>query len=144
MSKFEQKSALYEKLGFFKRIDLPLVPLGANGRKWVKNGFQSLYLVKLGKYWTKFKFGASYGKWPDGLLVSTLDFHPDDRGSNPIITSNFFFLLVLQKIKYYSLKKPKTQLKNCSFNFIFLNIFSMQLLHKIIKWSQKFAEIYCW
>ena len=50
----------------------------------------------------------------------------------------FFFPLVLQKIKYYSLKKPKTQLKNCSFNFIFLNIFSMHLLHKIIKWSQKF------
>ena len=44
MSKFEQKSALYEKLRFFIRINLALVICGAKGKKWVQNRiFRALF-----------------------------------------------------------------------------------------------------
>ena len=46
MSKFEQKSALYKKLHFFKKINLAQVPYGANRRKLVKSWILELYLVK--------------------------------------------------------------------------------------------------
>ena len=77
---------------------------------------------------------------------STLNSHPADWGSNPLFSTNFFFLFSLNfaKNQVLSIKKSKTQLKNCSFNFIIFTIFSMHLLHMMIKWSQKFWEIYCW
>jgi hypothetical protein len=38
MTKFDKKSALYEKLHFFKKINLALVLCGALWRKLLKNG----------------------------------------------------------------------------------------------------------
>jgi hypothetical protein len=46
MSKFEQKSACYERFFFFKRINLALVLCDAKRRKWVKNGILELFTLK--------------------------------------------------------------------------------------------------
>ena len=140
MTKFDKKSALYEKLRFFKKINLALVLCGALWRKLVKNWILEPYLVNIEEYWSILKFWAWSCRLPNGVLVSTLNSHPEDWGSNPIVSIIFFsfFLLILQKNQVLFIKKSKTQLKNCSFNFIFFTIFSMHLLHMMIKWSQKF------
>ena len=61
------------------------------------------------------------------VVVSSLNSHPADWGSNPLFSTNFFFLFSLNfaKNQVLSIKKSKTQLKNCSFNFIIFTIFSM-------------------
>jgi hypothetical protein len=90
MSKFEQKSALYEKLRFFKKINLALVLCGALWRKLVKNGV----------FWPKIDFYSENGvillyntnfthssiKSLDGVMVSTLNSRPADWGSIPLIS----------------------------------------------------------
>ena len=150
MSKFEQKSALYEKLRFFKRINLALVLCGALWRKLVKNGV----------FWPKIDFYSENGviliyitnfthssiKSLDGVMVSTLNSHPADWGSIPLISWYFFLfsLVISRKNLILSIKKSKTQLKNCSFNFIILSFLCMHISHIMKKRSQKFWEIYCW
>jgi hypothetical protein len=46
MTKFDKKSALYEKLRFFKRINLALVLCGALWRKLVKNWILEPFVAK--------------------------------------------------------------------------------------------------
>jgi hypothetical protein len=98
MTKFDKKSALYEKLRFFKKINLALVLCGALWRKLVKNGV----------FWPKIDFYSENGvifiyitnfthfniKSLDGVMVSTLNSHPADQGSIPLISSYFFLFLL--------------------------------------------------
>ena len=42
-------------------------------------------------------------------MVSTLDFHPDDRGSNPIVSTNFFVFFSFNFAKNQVLFIKKTQ-----------------------------------
>ena len=72
-------------------------------------------------------------------MVSTLDSHPADPGSIPLTSSYFFLfsLVISQKNLVLSIKKSKTQLKNCSFNFIILSFLCMHISHIMKKRSHK-------
>ena len=75
----------------------------------------------------------------DGVMVSTLDSHPADPGSIPLTSSYFFLfsLVISRKNLVLSIKKSKTQLKNCSFNFIILSFLCMHISHIMKKRSHK-------
>ena len=75
----------------------------------------------------------------DGVMVSTLDSHPADPGSIPLSSSYFFLfsLVISRKNLVLSIKKSKTQLKNCSFNFIILSFLCMHISHIMKKRSHK-------
>ena len=75
----------------------------------------------------------------DGVMVSTLDSHPTDPGSIPLTFSYFFLfsLVISRKNLVLSIKKSKTQLKNCSFNFIILSFLCMHISHIMKKRSHK-------
>ena len=72
-------------------------------------------------------------------MVSTLDSHPADPGSIPLTSSYFFLfsLVISRKNLVLSIKKSKTQLKNCSFNFIILSFLCMHISHIMKKRSHK-------
>ena len=90
MIKFDHKSALYEKLRFFKKINLALVLCGALWWKLVKNG---VFWPKIDLYSENevifvyiTNFTPTSIKSLDGVMVSTLNSHPADQGSIPVIS----------------------------------------------------------
>ena len=132
------------KVAFFSKKSTCLqVSIGGNRRKWVKNGV----------FWPKIDFYSENGvilnyitnftpisiKSLDGVMVSTLNSHPADRVSILLIFSYFFlfFLVISSKNQVLSIKKSKTQLKNCSFNFIILSFLCMHISHIMKKRSHK-------
>ena len=75
----------------------------------------------------------------DGVMVSTLDSHPSrSRFNSPHFFILFsFFSCNFTKNLVLSIKKSKTQLKNCSFNFIILSFLCMHISHIMKKRSHK-------
>jgi hypothetical protein len=78
MNQFEPKSALHEKLCFFKRINLALVLCGAMWQKLVKNWILEPFVLKFRQILKYFQvwFEAQFYKCPDSSVGRVLDiFH---------------------------------------------------------------------